>query len=88
MALKPLEAYNRRVLTSTPNNQLVFKSTKGNKLIIPGMLFGVRQSYNGDNIRCILDDDIHRVFTISWNDYYVLIDNSIPAEEAKAQGIL
>lgn len=88
MALKPLEAYDRRVLTSTPNSQLVFKSTKGDKLILPGMLFGVRQSYNGDNIRCILDDDIHRVFTISWTDYYALLDHSISAEDAKAQGIL
>ena len=88
MALKPLSCYDRRVLITSPNNQITFKSTKGNKLIVPGMLFGVRQSYTGEHIRCILDDDTHRVFTISWEDYWVLRENSIPADEAKEKGII
>lgn len=88
MALKGLECYDRRVLVTSPGDQLIFKSTKGNRLIIPGMLFGVRQSYNGDKIRCILDDDTHRVFTISWEDFWKLQDNSIPYEDAVEQGII
>lgn len=88
MALKPLECYDRRVLVTSPGDQLIFKSTKGNRLIVPGMLFGVRQSYTGDKIRCILDDDIHRVFTISWDDYYKLQENSIPYEDAVRQEII
>lgn len=88
MALKPLECYERRVLITSPNNQITFKSSKGNKLIVPGMLFGTRQSYTGKYIRCILDDDIHRVFTISWGDYWTLKDNSITVEEAEREGIL
>ena len=88
MALKPLECYDRRVLVTSPGDQLIFKSTKGNRLIVPGILFGVRQSYTGAKIRCILDDDIHRVFTISWEDYWKLHENSIPADEAKEKGII
>ena len=88
MALKPLECYDRRVLVTSPGDQLIFKSTKGNRLIVPGMLFGVRQSYTGDKIRCIIDDDIHRVFTISWEDFWKLQENSIPYEDAKERGII
>lgn len=87
MAIKPLECYNRRVLIST-NDQLTYSTSKGVKLIFPGTLFGVRYSHDGKNFRCILNDEVNKVFTLTPADYYTLLENSISAEEAIAEGII
>lgn len=89
MSIKPLECYDRYVLTSTPESgQIVFKSTKGDKLIVPGMLYGMRPSHDGKKMRFILNDDIQRVFTLSGIDVHTLLQNSITADQAEEQGII
>lgn len=87
MAIKPLECYTRRVLVSV-DNKLRYSTSKGMKLIIPGTLFGVRMSHDGRKFRCILNDEVNKVFTLTDEDYWSLIDNSIPAEEAKMKGYI
>ena len=87
MAIKPLECYERRVLVST-NDKLTYSTSKGVKLIVPGMLFGVRYSHDGKHFRCILNDEINKVFTLTPSDYYTLLENSIKEKKEKKEGLL
>ena len=75
MVLKSLEYYDRRRILRAPN-KLAIETTKGRKLFMPGTICGFRQSHDGSKMRCILNDDTHKVFTIDWNDYWELMNNS------------
>lgn len=85
MSIKPLECYDRRILITT-DNQLTYSTSKGVKLIVPGMLFGLRYSHDGKNFRCILNDEINKVFTLTPADYYTLIEHSLSVKEAIEKG--
>lgn len=87
MAILPLEKYDRRVLIGS-DGRLAYSTFKGMKLIVPGMIFGLRSSHDGKKIRCIIDDEINKVFTLTGDDYYCLYDNSISVEEGIKQGII
>lgn len=87
MTIKPLECYNRRFLMQA-GDKLNYLTSKGAKLIVPGMIFGVRMSHDGNKFRCILNDEVNKVFTLTREDYWMLIDNSIPVDEAVRQGYI
>lgn len=87
MTIKPLECYNRRFLVQT-DEKICYSTTKGMKLMVPGQLFGVRMSHDGKKFRFILNDEINKVFTMTEDDFYTLMKNSISAEEAIEQGYL
>lgn len=86
MSIKGLECYDRRLLLD--GSQLSFHTSKGDKLIVPGMIFGIRASHDGRKVRCILNDDIQRVFTLTNEDYRYLRDNSITVDEAIEEGYI
>lgn len=87
MAILPLEYYRRRVLTSM-DDKFRYSTTKGPKLIIPGTLFGCRLSHDGKKIRCIINDEVNKVFTLERSDYEYLMEHSIDASEAKRLGYI
>lgn len=87
MAILPLERYERRVLIAC-DDKLSYLTSKGAKLIFPGQLFGVRMSHDGKKFRCILNDEVNKVFTLTEEDFDLLMKNSISAERAEAEGIL
>lgn len=74
MAIKPLECYQRRLLLSA--EKLVYHSSKGDILIVPGMIFGTRLSHDGKKLRLILNDEVNKVYTLTDFDYDYLIKNS------------
>lgn len=81
MAIKPLECYQRRVLID--GTKLVYESSKGRLLIVPGMIFGLRSSYDKKKLRLILNDEINKVYTLSDRDYKFLYENSEPVENVE-----
>lgn len=87
MAIKPLECYNRRYLIAT-DEKFKYLTSKGAKLIVPGMIFGVRVSHDGKSFRCILNDEINKVFTITDEDYFKLMQNSVSVEYAIEEGYI
>lgn len=87
MSIKPLECYNRRFLIGS-GNKLNYLTSKGAKLILPGQLFAVRMSHDGKKFRCILNDEVNKVFTLTEDDFYILMQNSISAEQAVEEGYL
>ena len=86
MAILPLSDYVRRYLTQ--GSQLAFHTTKGTKIIAPGMIFGLRLSHDRRKMRCIIEDEINKVFTLTGEDYQYLLDNSISIPEAIEEGYL
>lgn len=86
MAIKPLSHYSRRYLVQ--GSQLAFHTTKGTKIIAPGMIFGLRVSFDGRKKRCIIEDEINKVFTLTQSDYQYLIDNSISITAAFKEGYI
>lgn len=86
MAIKPLNFYDRRFLLK--GSQLSFHTTKGIQIIVPGMIFGLRVSHDRRKIRCILNDEINKVFTLTREDFHYLCENSISVEEAIDEGYL
>lgn len=87
MTIKPLECYDRRYLIAT-DDKLRYLTSKGAKLIIPGMIFGVRVSHDGKKFRCILNDEVNKVFTITDEDYFTLMHNSVSVEHAIEEGYI
>lgn len=87
MTIKPLECYDRRFLVQT-DDKICYSTTKGMKLMVPGQLFGVRKSHDGRKFRFIINDEINKVFTMTDEDFYSLMNNSIPVEEAIEQGYI
>lgn len=87
MSIKPLECYERRFLVGS-GDKLNYLTSKGAKLIVPGQLFAVRMSHDGKKYRCILNDEVNKVFTLTRDDFFLLMENSISAERAEAEGYL
>lgn len=81
MAILGLDHYDRWFVIKT-DEQLVYHTSKGPSLIFPGTVIGTRSSHDGKKIRCIIDDEINKVFTLTYDDFKTLIRNSVTIETA------